>query len=88
MAAAAAAALSRRLQWAAASEAVEPGGGVRAMRRPPQVLLLHQRLLKEHPSYDLYLWLDGDAAFINHNIDIRLLPEMFPGGRRRQLEGW
>jgi hypothetical protein len=52
---------------------------MRALRSLLQVLLLHQRLLKEHPGYDYYVWMDGDAAFIDHSLDIRMLPEMHPG---------
>ncbi len=46
----------------------------------PQVILLRHRVMPEYPDYDYYLWLDGDAAIIDHTLDMRLIPEMFPGG--------
>lgn len=43
-----------------------------------KVRLLH-KLLQDHPDAALFLYLDPTAALVDHNIDIRLLPEMFPG---------
>ncbi len=46
----------------------------------PQLILLRDRVMPEFPDHDYYLWLDGDAAIIDHNLDIRLIPQIFPGG--------
>ena len=45
----------------------------------PQLLVMKQQVLKDFPDHDYYLWLDGDAAIIDHNLDMRLIPEAVPG---------
>jgi hypothetical protein len=39
-----------------------------------QRYFLLQKLMKENPSTEWFFYLDADAIFINHNIDLRIFP--------------